>query len=55
MFLPSENPLKIFFDIGTYAEAWQKNASTGKFLYDAGVQISLYKNLVNIYVTGFLQ
>ena len=49
----SENPLKIFFDIGTYAEAWQKNASTGKFLYDAGFQISLYKNLVNIYYTVF--
>ncbi|HSN08030.1 MAG TPA: M1 family aminopeptidase, partial [Hanamia sp.] len=46
----TENPLKIFLDVGTYAEAWQKNASTGKFLYDAGFQISLYKNLLNIYI-----
>ncbi len=46
----SQSPLKLFLDIGTYAEAWQKNTSSGKFLYDAGLQISLYKNLVNIYV-----
>ena len=44
------SPLKLFLDLGTYAEAWQKNSSTGKFLYDAGLQISLYKNLVNIYI-----
>jgi hypothetical protein len=47
--LPFDIPLKVFFDIGTYAEAWKNNASTGKFIYDAGLQISLYKNLVNIY------
>jgi hypothetical protein len=47
--LPFNIPLKVFFDIGTYAEAWKNNASTGKFIYDAGLQISLYKNLVNIY------
>ncbi len=46
----ASNPLKIFFDIGTYAGAWQKDAASGKFLYDAGLQIALYKNLVNIYV-----
>ena len=46
----TEDPFKIFFDVGTYAEAWQKNAATGKFLYDAGLQISLYKNLLNIYI-----
>lgn len=47
--LPFKIPLKVFFDIGTYSEAWKNNPSTGKFLYDAGLQISLYKNLVNIY------
>lgn len=44
------NSLKLFLDIGTYAEAWNKNSSTGKFLYDAGLQISMLKNLVNIYI-----
>ena len=48
--LASESPLKLFLDIGTYAQAWQKNSTTGKFLYDAGFQIALYKNLVNVYI-----
>lgn len=46
----NQSPIKLFLDIGTYAEAWQKNSETGRFLYDAGVQVSLYKNLVNIYI-----
>ncbi|MEO8763494.1 MAG: M1 family metallopeptidase [Ginsengibacter sp.] len=48
--LPFEIPLKIFFDIGTYSEAWKKDAPTGKFIYDAGLQVSVLKNLVNIYI-----
>ena len=48
--LPFKIPLKIFLDAGTYAEAWQKNAPTGKFIYDAGLQLSLVKNLINIYI-----
>ena len=47
--LPIKLPLKIFVDIGTYAEAWKKDASTGKFLYDAGLQLCLFNNIVNIY------
>lgn len=43
-------PIKLFADIGTYAEAWDKNATTGKFVYDGGLQISLIKNIINIYV-----
>ena len=48
--LPVKIPVKIFFDIGSYAEAWQKNAVSGKFIYDAGFQLSLFKDIVNIYV-----
>ncbi len=48
--LPVKIPLKIFADVGTYAEAWDKNASTGRFLYDAGLQLSLFRNVINIYV-----
>ncbi len=48
--LPLKLPLKFFLDIGTYAEAWQKNSSTGRFLYDAGLQVSLFKNVLNVYV-----
>ncbi len=46
---PFPNPLRIFFDVGTYAEAWQNNPPTSKFLYVGGIQLSLFKNLLNIY------
>ena len=48
--LPFKIPLKVFLDIGTYADAWKKDAPTGKFIYDGGLQLSLLKNIVNIYV-----
>ncbi|MEO8822351.1 MAG: M1 family metallopeptidase, partial [Ginsengibacter sp.] len=48
--LTGEHLLKVFLDVGTYAEAWKKNSTTGKFLYDAGLQISLLKDLVNVYI-----
>ncbi len=48
--LPIKIPVKLFLDLGTYAEAWQKNSNTGRFLYDAGIQVSLLKNIVNVYI-----
>lgn len=48
--LPLKIPLKLFMDIGTYAEAWKENSSTGRFVYDAGFQLSVFNNLVDIYV-----
>ncbi len=48
--LPVKLPLRIFLDMGTYADAWtSSNPTTGKFLYVAGLQLSLFKNIVNIY------
>ncbi len=47
--LPFKIPLKAFLDLGTYAEAWKNNAPTGRFVYDAGLQLSLFKNTVNVY------
>ena len=46
---PFKLPLLLFLDIGTYAEAWKKNAATSKFLYTGGLQLSLFKNVLNIY------
>ena len=40
-------------DIGTYAEAWSENANKSKFLYDAGLQLSLFKDVVNVYIPIF--
>ena len=51
--LPVKLPIKAFIDIGTFAEAWQANAPTGKFVYDAGFQLSLLKDVINIYVPLF--
>jgi hypothetical protein len=48
--LPVKIPLKLFFDIGTFAEAWEKEAETDRFLFDAGLQIPLFKETINIYV-----
>jgi hypothetical protein len=46
---PFPVPLRIFFDVGTYAEAWGANPLTSHFLYTGGIQLSLFKNVLNIY------
>ena len=48
--LPIKIPLRIFADVGTYAEAWDRNQEGDRFLFDAGLQISLLKETVNIYI-----
>jgi len=48
--LPVKIPLKLFLDIGTYADAWKKDAELNRFVFDAGLQLSLFANTVNIYV-----
>ncbi|MEO9209542.1 MAG: M1 family metallopeptidase, partial [Ginsengibacter sp.] len=48
--LPFNIPLKVFADVGTYAEAWEKDAPTEKFIFDAGLQFSLFNDMINIYV-----
>jgi hypothetical protein len=51
--LPFKLPIKVFADFGTYAEAWKPNPPTGKLLYDAGIQLSLFDNVLNVYVPIF--
>jgi len=48
--LPVKIPLKLFFDIGTYAETWKPDAETDRFLFDAGIHIPLLAETVNIYI-----
>ncbi|HTB25557.1 MAG TPA: M1 family metallopeptidase [Puia sp.] len=50
---PFPVPIRIFFDVGTYAEAWQNNPPTSHFLYVGGIQLSLFHNLLNIYAPLF--
>ncbi len=42
--------MRIFADIGTYAEAWDRDADEERFLFDAGLQMSLLKGAINIYL-----
>lgn len=48
--LPVKIPVKVFADLGTYAEAWKNKETLDRFLYDAGLQLSFLKGLVNIYL-----
>ncbi|MBC7903967.1 MAG: M1 family metallopeptidase [Gemmatimonadaceae bacterium] len=48
--LHAKSPLKIFVDIGTYAEGWKKDAPTARFLFDAGLQLSILNETVNVYM-----
>lgn len=50
---PVKIPLRLFLDIGTYAGSWKKDAATSRFLYVGGLQLSLFKDLVNIYAPIF--
>jgi hypothetical protein len=48
--LPVKIPLKLFLDIGTYAETWEQDAESDRFLYDAGIQVTFLRNTINLYI-----
>lgn len=48
--LPIKIPIRLFADIGTFAEAWDRNAGTPRFLYDAGFEIPLFDNTIRVFV-----
>ncbi|MFT3981675.1 MAG: M1 family metallopeptidase [Ferruginibacter sp.] len=48
--LPFKLPVKVFADIGTYSDAWKNNSGSPRLLYDAGLQLSMIGNIINIYV-----
>jgi hypothetical protein len=48
--LPVKIPLRVFADIGTYAEAWERNADADRFLFDAGFHLPLLNGMLNVYV-----
>jgi len=47
--LPFKNPFRLFLDVGTFAEAWDEDATISRFLYVGGLQLSLLNNALNIY------
>jgi hypothetical protein len=48
--LPIKIPIKLFLDVGTSATTWDTRNETGRFVYDAGLQLSILKNTIDIYV-----
>ena len=47
---PVRLPIKVFADIGTSAGAWNREANSDRFLFDAGFELSLFKETVHLYV-----
>ena len=47
--LPPSFPLKLFLDIGTFAEAKKTQSETSRMLYAGGLQLSFLRNAVTIY------
>jgi hypothetical protein len=48
--LPVNIPVKLFADVGTYAEAWERNSDLDRFIFDAGIYFSLFNESLNIYL-----
>ncbi len=48
--LPIKIPLKFFLDFGTYSDVWKDDFANSRFLYDAGLQISIFGGSVNMYL-----
>jgi len=47
---PVKIPVRLFADIGTYGDAWKKDANLDRFIFDAGLQLSFFAETVNIYI-----
>ena len=48
--LPIPIPLKVFVDVGTNADGWQRNSGEDRFVFDAGIHIPVLKETINIYI-----
>jgi hypothetical protein len=47
--IPNWLPLRLFLDIGTYAQAWSDNPPTSHFLYVGGLELDLFHDVLHIY------
>ena len=47
--IPKWLPLRLFLDIGTYAQAWSRFPPTSHFLYVGGFELDLFHNVLRIY------
>lgn len=47
--IPKWLPVKLFLDVGTYAEAWSDTPPTSHFLYAGGFELDFFHDVVRIY------
>jgi hypothetical protein len=47
--LPIKIPLKLFADFGTSSSTWDGENGSSRLLYDGGIQVSMFRNIVNFY------
>ena len=48
--LPFQLPVQLFADIGTYSDAWKEENNSDRFLFDAGIKISIIHSAFNVYL-----
>lgn len=48
--LPVKIPLRIFAGIGTYAAAWDEDSDKDRFLFEAGMELPLFRETIRIYL-----
>ncbi len=48
--LPFRLPVQFFIDLGTYSNAWNEDNSSGRFLYDAGIKVSILHSAFSVYI-----
>jgi hypothetical protein len=47
--VPKWLPLRLFFDVGTYAQAWGDSPPTDHFLYVGGLELDLLHDILHVY------
>ncbi|HEV2352730.1 MAG TPA: hypothetical protein VGR89_00670, partial [Puia sp.] len=47
--VPAWLPLRLFLDVGTYAQAWSENPPTSHFLYVGGFELDLFQDVLRVY------
>jgi Peptidase family M1 domain len=47
--VPKWLPLRLFLDVGTYAQAWSDNPPTSHFLYVGGLELDLFHDVLHLY------
>lgn len=48
--LPFNIPVQLFADIGTYSDVWKDDNNSDRFLFDAGIKISIVHSAFNVYL-----